>query len=425
MMKEVVTKLMCVTVAAVVLSIADGCGGGNGSSQQPSKSTVTLRTMNDHTLQNAMWVGFQDGSGTWTRLTPNSLGSYSALVKSPTHKYTLAVVAVDGGVTTVHLYSATTDEVAQIVLQTNSLTVTGPTVSGTLTAPNSVDSVGVYTGFGAYTSFSTTPPATYQTTPTTTGATDIVAFDGTTLSDRSGIGIDKMLIYRGAAINANYTQNLNFTGPDAFSPLPYKINFTGGSPLTQFATSQLNTANGTVMSTTTYSATSVGFALPMDKRSQGDVYIASVASSTAPAMDMTTVSHTVAFTNPVDLTIALPAQFVGTVMLTPAVPYSRYQASWSPWPNASLYRLTFDGDTENWDMIATKGWLGGAATFTMPDLTAVAGWSADWSKTGTSDSWQLGASAVTGNLSLYLSATQNRGYTAGMDVVASYIQHTP
>jgi hypothetical protein len=96
------------------------------------------------------------------------------------------------------------------------------------------------------------------------------------------------------------------------------------------------------------------------------------------------------FREPGSMTLTLPPAFDSvTVALEAATPYPRLRASWTPSAEARAYQAQYLGGTSSepryWYVYVGAGALAatGASSHTLPDLSTLPGWLAEWGLSGT------------------------------------------
>lgn len=108
----------------------------------------------------------------------------------------------------------------------------------------------------------------------------------------------------------------------------------------------------------------------------GDVQQAVVVFNGA----LSTIAHADWFGATGDRTMDFPRDLASTTTIATLDPYPRVRLDWEPSPSLFLYTVEVQG----WTCSVSRGWLGGGstATYTFPDLSAVAGWDPAWAPGG-------------------------------------------
>lgn len=407
-------------VALVVICVPLAGCGGNGSTN--SSSTINVLTTNRGAAQNATWVAFQDGGGAWTQLQPTGTGQYSANVTASDGRYGLAVVNSTGNYNNVQIYHATTAELTQIATDSLGSISSWPTVTGSVTGLNAGDNYAISASPFAWVSGLSSPTYTTNAMP---GTRDVLAMNYQPTSYTNMAAVERFFIKRNVNITGNYTCDVDFNGANSVAATPFNITATGTSLGSNYFGWYLTTKNGAYVSGWQNAGTGTstkGYALPAASRDAGDVYTAMVQSYSVGGGLVTYASRVASFTSPADQTLAIPPALSGTVTQAATTPYARGTASWTPWSGASAYMLRQQASGQ-WSALVTTGWLKGASSYTMPDLSSATGWQATWATGLRADYWMLQAISVPGSLSDYVATRWMNHFTAGTSISTSTVSN--
>ncbi len=126
-------------------------------------------------------------------------------------------------------------------------------------------------------------------------------------------------------------------------------------------------------------------AVPPERRRRGDLHRVKVEVEDDDAGTTRCVVRD-AFA-PEDLVLELPPPLTSAAATIVARQpyYFRFRATWTPYPGAQVYRVTYahvgpgaDVPELHWEVLLTAGWLAGTSSYTLPDFSTLAGWNRDW-----------------------------------------------
>ena len=385
--RAVLTVLCCCVGLLLV-----GCGGGGGTSGSTASSqAILLQTTSLGTLANASWVAFQDGNNSWQPLASSTTGNYAGRVTNAPQRYAYAVVNAGATRTEVQIYCATYKELPNLgspdmtVGNSSASTVSG-TISGVMSgetdAEVNIGSVGQ--GFSQLSGAGDSRTYSLQLSP---GTYDVAA-----ITHSGGALPSRVYLERGLAVEGNVTHDITLgSTPETFTlPETYSVNYTGfdpaGTPSTSsWAYTGFRSQQGTWMtlgsgaSPAASGAFSYG-ALPESVLLSGDVYQVNLGESAGSATRTTQLYFAEAGYKSVNLQPWLSG---ATATLGGGGAYLRPEASWTPYPKAIFYSLTYSTQPAGsvpitWDIFISRDWLSGNSTYTLPDFSALAGWHSAW-----------------------------------------------
>ncbi|HET9424999.1 MAG TPA: hypothetical protein VFO55_06470, partial [Gemmatimonadaceae bacterium] len=166
------------------------------------------------------WFAAQDGSGSWTRVTPNASGAFNFTIASG--RGGMAMYTPDEGLFVV--YASTAE------LQANTATCGGSvrSVSGTVTGYATLDNVNFQMGTGTGIVFgSTTAPAPFTIQNVEANASDLIAVRYRTAAGSATFEAypDKVVLRRG--VTGSTTPEISFaSATEAFTPVQRNLNVT-------------------------------------------------------------------------------------------------------------------------------------------------------------------------------------------------------
>ena len=360
---------------ATKLILTVGTGGGSGN--------VTVDFSGCPVAERAVWVGAQDGTNAWARIT-GSGDVYHFTIGSGGGGLAYVVVGASGAATTTVQYR-TQAEFTAGTLVFCAPPATGKTINGTVAGITPTDLATISLGGSSATVFGFGSPD-FQLTGVPDGAQDLVA----ARRDFSG-GLSSVIIQR----NQNPADNgsvgtLDFS-VDGFAPATATITLNGllgGENVTQgmFYQVAANCATASLYSGGTGGASFTASGIPSAKQNPTDFHGLSVfASTTTGTRLLTEYFHTLA-----DRTVTLGANMPTPTITTLAGPYERLQAAYTlPTDYEGSTGFEYDdGAGKSVSISATFGFLGGTSTtLALADYSALSGWDNNWppasSSTGT------------------------------------------
>jgi hypothetical protein len=197
--------------------------------------------------------------------------------------------------------------------------------------------------------------------------------------------VDQVFVQRGLVVSAAMTADVDFSKAVAPQTFPVTVTVTGTPNVT--TTTTLYAGGGTTTSLVRDSNTPFETnALDSTQAAGTDVYDQSI--TVAGASDTATVSN--ATSTPAAQTFVAPAAVGGALAtVAAATPYPQIKTTWTAYPSAVGYRVTgtqaltgtpcgagVAACAVNWNATLSAAWLGTAAEYQMPDLSALTGWNA-------------------------------------------------
>lgn len=355
-----------------------------------------------------VWAAWQDGQGPWQRLLGTN-HAYSFTVTNPEKLFSLAVAfqAPDGEVL-VRIYHAASDEAFLHGFLTDCVgsgTPAGVSVQGTVTGYSEATEMasvsfggGAAVNAGAYRVEPVAIPGTYDFAAWK--STRLVPF-GTSISTRA-------ILRRGIQLATGAPDPTNLAGADlggaeSFALSAHTATLTGLDPQEQvFGAATFSTQNGSSINLTGMALpapgqTTIAFAgVPVSKQVSGEMHLL-----TAAAMKQTGANSAeyrgawTWFAAPADRTLALPPAMAPAVTVAAATaPQVRLRTDW---PAALPYNMHFLNYRQSdckvgWEVTLSPRWyqLMPKGTYTLPDLSGVAGWNGAWAlQTGLEVTWSV------------------------------------
>jgi hypothetical protein len=341
-----------------------------------------------------LWVAMQDGSGAWTRLTPSSGSTYAFTLTSGRGAF--ASVDSIGAGFQLNVFYASATELRDYAAVINTSRCGSKSVTGTTAGQATTDVANVSLG-AAFQTVVGNRGFTINTVAE--GAQDLVAVR-TPATTRRAL---RMILRRGITIAAGGAiPVLDFGAAESFAPSTANVTITGlGASDTAFVTTAFAGVRGSTfgfLSTRLdYRSTSGAVpyeAVPAANLNTGELNQLYTSANTGgtPTSTRYAFEYVRAAT---DRTIALGAELtVPTVTKVATTPYARMrtqlatQAEYaryltSSYTQASLNRTTF--------VTVTGAYTGGTAwDVTVPDFSALAGWSNTWGlQNGTPITWMI------------------------------------
>jgi hypothetical protein len=383
-------------------------GTGTGVANQSATVGVTVQAASTSTgniawtyCSNALplWFAVQDGSGAWTRVTPDVNNTFKFNINSATGG--VAVVTQGTSAFTTNVTYGTAAE-----LTSQAATCAGgvqKTLTGTFAGLASGDLAAVAMGGAVAT---VTSPTTGFTLNNVAGGTqDLLAVQSSqTISGASIAIVAKKGIIRRSLNLANNAviPVLDFNAAEAFTPASATVTLANGG--SDFVTMSLGyfTSNGSSGSFTTgfpsSSATQTYYGVPAANQATGDFHALIGAAATISGTSVTQVRTATKFFKTVaNQTLTFGAAPGATTVTTAATsPVARLRAQWTV--QSDYNKLFTVGYTQSVasvarqvNVTATAAALGGNPTaidLMIPDLSGVTGFDTNWGlKTGTAVTW--------------------------------------
>jgi hypothetical protein len=366
----------------------DGNGGDDGPHQNATSVTVTLDNRPTNAAMFTFVVAYQDGAGPWM-LAPAPAGdTYTLPIYSPVYSVAWTCVGSTVGANAQQIRQVSTASFS--IAERTSLTFDVPPrctdrnamnapLHGTIANANGGGgfivkwgdrSIGAIDNQGTTTFAMEVPPGTHDLVVLHTG---LIAVGGDLI-------VDSALIKR----------NVTVSGPTAAN-----VDFNNGEPVLQFGVSIPVGAGRRIAQTTFYTAGGTTGqlvtdantpweteAFATDQQAAGDVYDQQMSVSVGGQ----TASETRATSDPADQTWVSPAPLGGAASTSMSAPYPRITTTWPAytgavgytWVAAQTPSLGQCGSTACqivWTALLSPGVSGMMPTYTMPDLSALAGWS--------------------------------------------------
>jgi hypothetical protein len=330
------------------------------------------------TATKPIWVAFQDGSGTYTRV--NGTGDVYTFNVAST-KGAFATVTQNGTVfnTTVQYFAQS--ETAGIV---GSCTATGgKTVNGTLNGVTAGYVASISMG-GAQTIVNG-PATTFQLAGVAAGSQDLVAYNRNGATP--GAALDRLIIRRGLNIaDGGSVGLLDFvSAADLMQPttVTYTVNGAGaGTTISQnqaYLTGTACTAHPLYTKSGTTNSLFV-YGVPTASQVATDFYRLGVTEAVTATSSRTisTSFHTLA-----NASVTLPAAIAPTVTINSSAlnSYRLLQSTLTLPADYSTASFTYSDTPGNTiTLFQSAGYIGGAGTATLaaPDFGSVAGYQASW-----------------------------------------------
>ncbi len=367
----------------------DGSGTGGDGSGSGGGTTVSITITNAPTNA-AMFtflVAYQDGAGAWALAPAPSGGVYSFTVQSPAWGFAYTCIGTVGG-------TGIANQVRQVieahfaVSERTSLTLTLPPrctdanpmnvgLAGTI--QNRMGGGNDLVDFGNRTAVATGQDTYAMETPP--GTRDAIMLHVTSGGNAGDFTADGAVLARDLAVTAATMHD--FDEDTAVATQTFPVLATTAGRIT--ATTLLYTANGTTATIARNTTQLVTGSLAASQMAAGDVYDQQI--QVAGSGQTATVTNATA--TPAAQTYAAPAPLGGATATVPATtPYPEVKTTWGAYTGAVGYTWTATQTlaaaqcggqtacTVTWAAALSPGVTGGSPSYTMPDLSALTGWSA-------------------------------------------------
>jgi len=362
-------------------------GGGSGN--------VTVSFAACAVADRAVWVAFQDGTaGAWTRVT----GSNDVYQFNITQgKGGVAWVVLGTGTSTINVQYFSQAEMTGAVLNFCGAAATGKTVNATVAnlPAGAQGRVSFGGGFAA-----TLANGPVQLTNVLNGSHDLVAYAGQLLGPSA---TDRVFLARGQnPASGGSLGTVDFAGTGSFVVTPGTITLAGGAGGETYSQGMFYLTGSCV--------TSVLYPIGTFSGSPFTAYGIGTANQAASDLHRLTVTAiqgttdfrivTEDFKNIGNRTMTLPAALGAVTASNAGGPYKRPMVvSTFPAELNSSAVMTFLDQTvagKGGFISATAAWLGGLnVSLTLPDFSALAGWSNAWAPaTGDQVQWTLSGSGT-------------------------------
>jgi hypothetical protein len=358
--------------------------GGDHGGQTPTNITLAMHHQPTNAAQFSYLVAYQDGSGPWALAPAPSGETYTLPIYAPV--YAVAWTCISAGV----VPNSTVRQVSELrfaVAERTSLTVEVPPRCSdaiqTVNLHGTIANPGILTTYvvkwGDRTALVTQQNQYAMQVPP--GTHDLVVLAGGSLTTGGDFVASSAIVQRDVTVGG--ATQIDLDGSDAESVQSFGVNNLYGG--TKQTTSTTLYANGTIAPLV--SDSSFPFeteSLADDQMVAGDVYdqLMTVTSTGSIA------SSSSATATPSDVTWAdVPA--LGTVTGTSTMaPNPRLTSTWTHYPNAIGYTWGASQIPSNngpggcnggacsivWIAQLSAGVIGDQGTYTMPDLSGLAGW---------------------------------------------------
>jgi len=387
----IVERMRAYFVATLAILVA--CGGNSTGDDDDdgidggTQVTVTLTNQPTDAAQVSFIAAYQDGDGAWMLAPAPSGNTYSFSVAGATYSFAWTCIASGP------LLGAAQIRQVQIarfaVSERPNLSLTLPPRCAGLAG--TVPLTGTVSNLGTSGNFFVTFGDRFGIVNPNTGAFMMMTPPGThdllVLRMQSGVGpgervVDRAFIQRGLAVSGATTANVDFSTSMATMAYPVTITDTGriGAMTTLFTPG--GTEAGLVqLYTTPYESRALASAQAM----AGDLYEQEMSVNANGQTATTTLTTTA----PAAQTWTAPPPLGGVIAtIASAAPYAQVSSMWPAYANAVGYswqasqQLTMaqcggnTGCVVLWQALVSPGAAGASPMFTMPDLSALAGWSA-------------------------------------------------
>ena len=393
---------LCRVSAGIVLC-AVALAGCSGSPSGPTTGGGSL-SLTFCRAYAPIWLAVQDGNGAWTRVLPNPGTTTYQFSPPSSDKAGLALVDTIATYPSLAVsYESSAEFTAQFSGYVSPRCGVDSTGTGTTKTVNgSVANVGateraevslgsssadVKPGFGAFPLF--------QLTDVRDGPIALVATRGD--SSELTYAANKVIVRRALSPADNSTlAQLDF-GAEGFVPDSANVTVTGlGTDSASVSSAYITTGGGLALSQTFFGAASQWYrAIPLTQLNATDVQVLFATAQSASGVRV----GDMAFRNPVDRTLSLPALNTPTVTTLVTAPNARPRvqlASQAEYNRGITAAFTQSTPVAIVLVGASAGYYGGAPVtwdITVPDLSTAAGWNSAWGlQDGNPIGWFLEAS---------------------------------
>lgn len=349
-----------------------GCGGGGGGNNNLPGTPVQVN------IQNAQWVGFQNGAnGAWQTLAGAGDFSGAPRVTAADGRYSIAYVC-SGAKPTVHVVHTTLSEAPQFNA------TCGGGISGIVFVNGTVQGLNggqALVAIGESTGVST--GNTYNIPNVRTGIHDVVAV-------RLASGVpNRVWLQRGRQFTASSTYDIDFNQADGsivrvFDVTSGTVSVSGiDTVANESVTAQVflqSAVRGSIigLGATIIDGTVMRYPIiPSSIVTAGESFRVKIVTSEARGIEA------VATTLPSSLSYTLPAPFSGasfSVNSTGAIVVSAVGlSSYSESPvRGYLFELSGSGQPVRYQILISSSWLGNGNSYSTPVLSSLTGWDTEW-----------------------------------------------
>ena len=350
----------------------------------PEVQTVSVTFCN---LYAPLWLGYQDGDGAWTRVTPTVANGNSVFQLSFTaNRGAVATVLLGSpGTTSLQVLYGTPEELTSIGL--NTPRICGPTpvrtVLGTVAGVDTNERAIVRGGFGSVTVAHHGEDFALDHVPA--GPRDIVAGRATLVAAGDEL-LTRLILRRGVDLPDSASVGvLDFDAPGAFAPVVANVTFTGAGVDGAFIFTQLHSANSENQFSLPFPGASglnqSYYALPEAQLAAGDLQeLVATAHDDTPSAGRSVLWY---FRSPVDRTLDFGPNIITPTFATVATtPSLRIRAHFEPqdaYDREAAVAYTSDGPSGVAVlMTAAYAALQGGYDLVTPELSGVAGFNPAW-----------------------------------------------
>jgi hypothetical protein len=388
---------------AIVAGWGAGCGGGTphtvdgnesdgpGPSPSTTKITFTLNNVPGDVAAFAFVAAYQDGNGAWKPVPARSGDAFTFDVSSATwgFAYTCQVnVRVAGVVTAVgdvveyHFAVAERTSLTDDILARCTDRFTYVELSGNIANRAATGTYRVAYNGNAVFIDRTTGNYSILVAP---GTHDLLVLHGSNRNTAEDFLVDGAIVQRDVVVNAATVLPVDASTTTATVALPVSVSGSG-PPISSETTTNLFTGNGTAVAVAHLTKTPLASTALAGPPAAGDVYDQRV---TVELVAGQAVTATAATTTPAAVSITAPAALGATTTTSAATtPYPMFTSTWPSYAGAVGYTWTLaqtppadrcsssPSCTITWTASVSPGALGAMPSYTMPDLSRLAGWSA-------------------------------------------------
>ncbi|MEX2530510.1 MAG: hypothetical protein WD960_07045 [Gemmatimonadota bacterium] len=367
--------------ATLGLTVTEADGGGTGN--------VAWSVCEDIGIPD--WFAYRDGSGSWTRVTPDAGNVYRFQIDQA--RGSVAWAEADAGSSEVQVMHFSRDELIFVGANQCDSGTDGKTVHGTVANLAATQTASVSLG-GGYTTVSGGAGGAFTLNNVPDGPQDLVAGRASFDMDALALVPDRMIIRRGLEPADGATLAALDFDAEGFAMASADLTINGlGSGEQSSLVGMFTTQSGSLA---TYFAGIQGDAsmpywgVPNDRLESNDLHwlqiVGADLSGSGSGEPPATRQLGVAFRQVEDRSVTLgPPLADPTVASIATSPYARFSASWvrqTEYERFVGFILTQSGgsDDRSFVIFATDGYLGAGGTVQLevPDLTGVAGWDDAW-----------------------------------------------
>ncbi|MDX2059616.1 MAG: hypothetical protein SFV24_17530 [Gemmatimonadales bacterium] len=326
----------------------------------------------------AIWGAYRDGSGPWTPVTATA-GVFRFSVASPLAEFAYVIRQGGSSVTTTVVHFMTRAEMsAAPIVACPTLPINAKIINGSVTGLTGQQAVLLNLGGAIGNPSALFPTFTLAGVPN--GDRDLVAYRFATIPAAT----DRIIVRRDLNIaNGGTIPPLDFGAAEAVAPAAATMTIAGSVPgeamLQEMYYLARSSCDRGLMYLTAALPTSPIFGVPSGAQRPDDYHQIRISAATGGSSRTVTQS----FRALIDRTVTLGPSLGNPVVTLLGANYKRLQASFGfpiEYTAPVLFRyITTTGIPRVVELNATPAWVGStAAVVTMPDFSAVAGWSDVW-----------------------------------------------